>query len=63
MVGYSVKDHMKKPLTASYSYVQIAVGVSGVRGVRVLVSALALDDQDPENRSNQKMHMSLRAWY
>ena len=44
MVDQSAKAHTKKALSASFSDVQIAVGVSGVSLVLVPTSAMALND-------------------
>lgn len=61
MVDQSAKAHTKKALTALFSDVQIAVGVSGESLVLVPPSVTALNDQEPENRSNQKIRIHFRA--
>lgn len=61
MVDQSAKAHTKKALTALFSDVQIAVGVSGVSLVLVPPSAMVLNDQESENRPNQMMRIHFRA--
>ena len=61
MVDQSAKAHTKKAPSASFSDVQIAVGVSGVSLVLVPPSAMALNDQESENRPNQMIRIHFRA--